>query len=168
MTEQIYTHNSTGERFVLHRSGIPIEGLGFTLVEYAPADSPDDKKLMPLDKWQQEMRQPLYPLECHYCLGTSRDPKRPQKHCGYCFGSSFLNSQGDALTNDAATAEALLGVSKLIKQQAHQIEQLQRIADLPEVKELLINLQWSGVAKEENKWRNGSGHGPEGQRQTGD
>lgn len=168
MTEQLFTQTDTGEKYILHRSDIPVTGLEITLVEYAPAASPNDKQLMPSDKWLSEMHQPLHALECPHCLGTSRDPKRPQKPCGPCFGTGFLSAQGEALTKDTATADALLEVSKLIRHQAAELKHLQRIANDPDVKEVLLNKQWAGVGDEEEKWRNSPGHGPAGARQTSD
>lgn len=121
-----YTHHQNGGKFELLGQGQLVEGLDAQLVSYQAEDA-EVPALMTLEKWQAEYR-PLAALECHYCGGTGKDPKRKLARegqgldCGYCHGSTLLDAKGDAITRDAETSDQLREYITGLKRQIHHLQ----------------------------------------------
>ena len=162
---QPFTRIGSRDTFILLRSDIPVDGMpDLFLVEYAPANDPEQVRMMPVTTWNKEMFRPLHPLVCSHCGGSGKDRDRPVKPCGYCFGSGWVNCEGEPLTRDTSTADTLLQVSRLIQELSQQANKLNH----PRVQALFEEMETEAIARSETQWRNGKGAGPSGQRHTGD
>lgn len=132
-----YTHKQTGGVFNLIDDSIVVQGLSnTTLVQIKPANDKEPLIFITSQKWQREYRQ-LLPLECYYCGGTGKDPAKSSMPCGYCFGSSLLDINGDAITKCDKTSDQLLKLISTLRQTInHQAATIGTLRSLPGVTQL--------------------------------
>jgi len=175
MTQQpTHTHLESGGKFAelqQHQGTGPLEG--HWLVVYEDLDK-GIQSATTQDDWLNHWR-PLHPDDCPVCLGSGHDHIKGNKDrpCGHCFGLGKVRVDGEAATDLWELAAVATGIIQ--RQQAKLTKQRQQLA-MPEVKEALQAAEMQriadsvtdSVARQEQQWRDGNGHGPGGQRYTGD
>lgn len=170
MTQPTHTHREKGGRIGMVTSywGVgPLEGQQF--VVYQNLDLVTEC-LTTMDDWQANWRK-LEPDDCPLCLGSGIDPIKGVKHkpCGHCYGLGKVKSDGEQATEQWDVADIALTIITPLRE---KLENLQRIADNPAVQALLEQERQQAIiestARNEQAWRDGQGHGPHGQRYTGD
>lgn len=169
MTKPTHTHIAHGGRFAWvgeQQGGGALEGQ--TLVCYLELDK-DLKSITTLEDWRQHWRK-IEPDDCTVCMGTGRDSIKGNaaKPCGGCYGLGKVRASGEAPAGMWQLAEIAGGI---IARQRQEIGRLRQIEAMPEVREILDkkrDAQNDTIARQEQKWRAGRGHGPGGVRYTGD
>lgn len=171
MTHQpTHTHRERGGKYAQlqqHMGAGPLEGNW--LIVYEDLEK-DIQSATTQDDWLSNWR-PLLTDDCPVCLGTGHDHIKGNKDrpCGHCYGLGKVRVDGEAATDLWELATVATGIIE--RQQAELIKQRQQLA-MPEVKEALQAAEMQritdSVARQEQEWRNGRGHGPGGQRYTGD
>lgn len=164
-----HTH-AQGGRFALVSESTgagPLEGQA--LVIYHDLDR-DVQSVTTLEAWRQHWR-PIATDDCPVCLGTGTDQIKGNKSypCGGCYGLGKVCSDGETPDAMWPLAEVAMGI---IKRQQQELEQRRQAMALPEVRAALQSvkekLTADTVARQEQQWRDGRGHGPGGRRYTGD
>lgn len=170
MTQPTHTHRERGGKFAelqQHQGTGPLEG--HWLIVYEDLDK-GIQSATTQDDWLNHWR-PLHPDDCPVCLGSGHDHIKGNKHrpCGHCYGLGKVRSDGEAATDLWELATVATGI---IERQQEALHQLRQIASNPAVQALLEQQRQQAIddsmARQEQKWRNGQGHGPGGQRFTGD
>ena len=111
------------------------------------------------------------PDDCTVCMGTGYDHIKNNKEmpCGGCYGLGKVREDGEA---PAEMWELATVATKIITRQEHELRNLRRIAQNPAVQALIDQQRQHAIdestARQEQEWRRGKGHGPHGQRHTGD
>ena len=122
------------------------------------------------EDWEQNWRV-IAPDDCTICMGTGTDQIKGNKDkpCGGCYGLGKVLASGERPADLWELATVANGIIE--RHQAKLTKQRQQLA-MPEVKEALLAAEMQritdSVARQEQQWRDGKGHGPGGQRYTGD
>tara|TARA_R110001583_G_scaffold18501_5_gene73600 strand:+ start:11605 stop:12120 length:516 start_codon:yes stop_codon:yes gene_type:complete len=171
MTQQpTHTHRESGGRFgqVTTYWGVgPLEGQQF--VVYQDIDRVTES-LTTMDDWSDNWR-PVAPDDCPVCLGAGHDQFKGNKDkpCGGCYGLGKVLETGEA---PKEMWELAAVATTIITRQEHELRNLRRIAQNPAVQALIEQQRQQAIdestARQEQEWRRGKGHGPHGQRHTGD
>ena len=171
MTQQpTHTHRESGGKFAelqQHQGTGPLEG--HWLVVYEDLGK-GIQSATTQDDWLNNWR-PLHPDDCPVCLGSGHDHIKGNKDrpCGHCYGLGKVRVDGEA-ANDLW--ELATVATDIIHSQRAHIAQLSAIAENPAVQALIDQQRQQAIsestARQEQEWRNGKGHGPAGQRYTGD
>ena len=171
MTQQpTHTHLESGGKFAelqQHQGTGPLEG--HWLVVYEDLDK-GIQSATTQDDWLNHWR-PLHPDDCPVCLGSGHDHIKGNKDrpCGHCFGLGKVRVDGEAATDLWELATVATGI--INSQRAH-IAQLSAIAENPAVQALIDQQRQQvitdSVGRQYQEWSDGHGHGPGGQRYTGD
>ena len=165
-----HTHRQHGGRYALVSESTgtgPLEGQ--TLVVYHDLDR-DVQSVTTLDDWQQHWRA-IDTDDCPVCLGAGTDQIKGNKSnpCGGCFGLGKVRQDGETPADRWEVADIALG---LIRRQQQELAQRRQAMAMPEVREAIQAARERGQAdtmgRQESEWRNSPGHGPGGQRYTGD
>lgn len=165
-----HTHVAQGGRFALvtETPGTgPLEGQ--TLVVYHDLDR-EVQSATTLDDWRQHWR-PIATDDCPVCLGTATDQIKGNaaNPCGGCFGLGKVRDDGETPADRWELAAVATGI---IKRQQQELAQRRQAMAVPEVRAALQAAEerqtTDAMAKQEQKWRAGRGHGPGGRRYTGD
>ncbi|MGP5325972.1 hypothetical protein [Vreelandella titanicae] len=170
MTQPTHTHRESGGKYAelqQHQGTGPLEGQW--LIIYEDLDKGIQSGTTQ-DDWMQNWR-PLLIDDCPVCLGSGHDHIKGNKDrpCGHCYGLGKVRTDGEAATDmwELATVAA-----DIITRQEHELRNLRRIAQNPAVQALLEQQRQHAIdestARQEQEWRRGKGHGPHGQRHTGD
>lgn len=174
MTKPTHTHVTHGGRYVEvseHAGTGPLEGQ--QLVIYHDLDR-DVQSATTADDWRQHWR-PIAPDDCPVCLGTGTDQIKgnKQRPCGGCYGLGRVKADGETPADlwQLATVATRI-ITGLQSELSLAVRQLKAIHAAPGVNEALeAHLQHAisdSTARQEQKWRDGNGHGPGGRRHTGD
>ncbi len=172
MTQQpTHTHRESGGKFAELQQHMGTGPLleGHWLIVYEDLDK-GVQSVTTQDDWLNHWR-PLLPDDCPVCLGSGHDHIKGNKHrpCGHCYGLGKVRVDGEAATDLWELATVATGI---IERQQEELHQLRQIASNPAVQALLEQQRQQAIddsmARQEQKWRNGQGHGPGGQRFTGD
>ena len=170
MTQPTHTHRDSGGRYgqVTTYWGVgPLEGQQF--VVYQDLDRVTES-LTTKDDWDENWR-PVAPDDCPVCLGVGHDQFKGNKNkpCGGCYGLGKVMETGEAAKEMWELATVATGI---IKRQQAELNQLRQIATNPAVQALIDRQRQQAIddstARQEQEWRSGRGHGPGGQRFTGD
>ena len=171
MTQQpTHTHRERGGRYQEVAQHQGTESLdGQWLVIYQDLDKGIQSATTQAD-WLANWRE-LAPDDCPICMGTGHDHIKGNKDrpCGHCYGLGKVLENGyePAEMWDLATV-----ATSIIQRQQEELLNLRRIASNPAVQALLDQEHRQAIeestARNEQAWRNGKGHGPGGQRYTGD
>lgn len=165
-----HTHRQHGGRYALVSESTgtgPLEGQ--TLVVYHDLDR-DVQSVTTLDDWQQHWRA-IDTDDCPICLGAGTDQIKGNKGspCGGCFGLGKVRQDGETPGDRWEVADIALDI---IRRQQHELERRRAAMASPEVREAMQaareRAQVDTIAQQEHEWRNSPGHGPGGQRYTGD
>lgn len=165
-----HTHRQHGGRFgqvTTYWGSGPLEGQ--QLVVYQDLDRVTES-LTTMEDWQQNWRE-IDTDDCPVCLGTGTDQIKGNKGnpCGGCFGLGKVRQDGETPADRWQVADIALGI---IRHQQHELERRRQAMASPEVREAMQAARERGqaetIARQENEWRNSPGHGPGGQRYTGD
>ncbi|MGQ7253930.1 hypothetical protein [Vreelandella titanicae] len=170
MTQPTHTHRENGGKYAelqQHQGTGPLEGQW--LIIYEDLDKGIQSGTTQ-DDWMQNWR-PLLIDDCPVCLGSGHDHIKGNKDrpCGHCYGLGKVRTDGEAATDmwELATVAA-----DIITRQEHELRNLRRIAQNPAVQALIEQQRQQAIdestARQEQEWRRGKGHGPHGQRHTGD
>lgn len=170
MTQPTHTHRESGGKFAelqQHQGAGSLDGKW--LIVYEDLDK-GVQSVTTQDDWLSHWR-PLLPDDCPVCLGSGHDHIKGNKDrpCGHCYGLGKVRADGEAATDLWELATVATGI---IERQQEELHQLRQIASNPAVQALLEQQRQQAIddnmARQEQKWRNGQGHGPGGQRFTGD
>lgn len=171
MTQQpTHTHRESGGKFhevAQHQGTGPLEGSW--LIIYEDLDKGIQSATTQED-WLNNWR-PLLIDDCPVCLGSGHDHIKGNKDrpCGHCYGLGKVRADSEAATDMWELATVATGI---IERQLGELRNLRRIAQNPAVQALLEEQQRLAVensmARQEQEWRSTPGHGPGGQRYTGD
>lgn len=170
MTKPTHTHRAQGGRYLAINctpgSG-PLKGQ--TLVIYHDLDK-DVQSATTQEDWQQNWRG-VDRDDCPVCLGTGTDQikKAKYKPCGGCYGLGKVRTDGETPADLWELADVALGI---IQRQQHELAQRRQAMAIPEVHAALQAVKdkrvADSIAEQEQKWRDGKGHGPGGRRHAGD
>lgn len=170
MTKPTHTHRASGGKYAelqQYQGTGPLEGQW--LVAYEDLDKGIQSATTQAD-WLQNWRE-IAPDDCTVCMGTGTDHIKgnAKMPCGHCYGLGKVLDNGERPTEmwDVAGIAALI-----IERQQAELHQLQQVANNPAVKAMIEQQRQQAmsdsVAHQERQWRDGKGHGPGGQRFTGD
>lgn len=171
MTHQpTHTHRESGGKFTeierIHGGGA---SEGWVQVIYHDIDR-DVRSYTNPEDWKQNWRE-IAPDDCTVCMGTGHDHIKGNKDrpCGHCYGLGGVRSDGEAATDLWELATVATGI---IERQKKELGRLRQIENHPDVQALIDQQRQQAmsdsVAHQERQWRDGKGHGPGGQRYTGD
>lgn len=171
MTQQpTHTHRESGGKYAelqQHEGAGPLAGQW--LVIYEDLDKAIQSATTQAD-WLANWRQ-IAPDDCPLCLGSGLDPIKGTKYkpCGHCYGLGKVQPDGEQPTDQWEIADVALTIITPLRQ---EVESLRRIAQNPAVQALIEQQRQHAIdestARQEQEWRRGKGHGPGGQRHTGD
>jgi len=170
MTQPTHTHRSNGGKF--HETAQQMGGgalEGQLLVLYHDLDK-DIASITTEVDWRQNWRA-IKPDDCTICMGTGHDHIKGNKDkpCGHCYGMGKVRADGEAATDIWELATV---ATEIIHSQRAHIAQLSAIAENPAVQALLDQQRQQvitdSVGRQYQEWSDGHGHGPGGQRYTGD
>jgi hypothetical protein len=165
-----HTHRESGGRYgqVTTYWGVgPLEGQQF--VVYQDLDRVTES-LTTMDDWATNW-QAIEPDDCPVCLGTGHDQIKGNKDkpCGGCYGLGKVLVNGERPADLWELATVATGI---IERQQAELHQLRQIANNPAVQGLLDQQRQQvitdSVGRQYQEWSDGHGHGPGGQRYTGD
>lgn len=170
MTQPTHTHKANGGRFALvaHYNGDMSLDAQMIIV-YRDIDREIETATTAKD-WEDNW-QAVAPDDCPVCLGAGTDQIKGNKDkpCGYCYGLGKVRESGEAPAEIWEVATIATGI---IERQKKELGRLRQIESHPHVQALLDQERQQAmsdsVARQEQEWRNGRGHGPGGQRMTGD
>lgn len=171
MTQQpTHTHRESGGKFAelqQHQGTGPLEGQWIVIFHdlkegFEMATTQAD--------WAQNWRE-ISPDDCTVCMGTGHDHIKNNKAmpCGGCYGLGKVMETGESPKEmwELATVAA-----DIINTQRAHIAQLSAIAENPAVQALIDQQRQQvitdSVGRQYQEWSDGHGHGPGGQRYTGD
>ena len=171
MTQQpTHTHREGGGKFhevAQHQGTGPLEGQWLVIFH----DLVDGIEMATTQAdWVQNWRE-VSPDDCTVCMGTGYDHIKNNKEmpCGGCYGLGKVLETGDAPTEMWELATV---ANTIITRQEHELRNLRRVAQNPAVQALIEQQRQHAIdestARQEQEWRKGKGHGPHGQRHTGD
>lgn len=170
MTQPTHTHRTNGGKFAeierIHGGGA---SEGWVQVIYHDIDR-DVRSYTNPEDWEQNWRE-IAPDDCTVCLGTGTDHIKGNaaNPCGHCYGLGKVREDGQA---PAELWELATIAGGIIQRQLEELLNLRRIANNPAVQDLVERERQQAitdsVAMNERAWREGQGHGPHGQRHTGD
>lgn len=170
MTQPTHTHRANGGRFALVASYNGDMSLDAKMIiVYRDIDREIETATTAKD-WEDNW-QAVAPDDCPVCLGAGTDQIKGNKDkpCGYCYGLGKVREDGEAPAEiwDVATI-----ATNIIERQKKELGRLRQIESHPDVQALIEQERQQAisdsVARQEQEWRNGRGHGPGGQRHTGD
>lgn len=173
MTKPTHTHREHGGRWqaVNSYSGSgPLEGQSVVVLHDIDKDV---TSVTTYQDWSDNWR-PIATDDCPVCLGSGHDQikGRKDKPCGGCFGLGKVREDGETPGDRWELAEV---AGRIIQRQARMLEQRDQVLDFPEVRKVLAERKRQqkeriddSIAEQEQKWRDGKGRGPRGQRHTGD
>jgi hypothetical protein len=170
VTQPTHTHRESGGKFneiAQHQGTGPLEGQ--RLVIYHDLDK-GIQSATTKDDWDQNWKL-VAPDDCPVCIGTGHDHIKGNKDkpCGHCYGLGKVHDTGEAATDMWELATVATGI---IQRQLDELHSLRRVAQNPAVQALLEEQRQQAIedsmARQEQEWRGGRGHGPGGQRHTGD
>ncbi|CDG54524.1 MULTISPECIES: hypothetical protein [Halomonadaceae] len=171
MTQQpTHTHREAGGKFheiAQHQGTGPLEGQW--LVIFLDLIDGIQSATTQAD-WVQNWRE-IAPDDCTVCMGTGFDHIKNNKEmpCGGCYGLGKVLETGEA---PKEMWELATVATTIITRQEHELRSLRRIAQNPAVQALIEQQRQHAIdestARQEQEWRRGKGHGPHGQRHTGD
>ncbi|SES11589.1 hypothetical protein SAMN04487958_107151 [Vreelandella subterranea] len=170
MTQPTHTHRDGGGKFheiAQHQGTGPLDGHWIVIFHdldegFQMATTQDD--------WVQNWRE-VAPDDCTVCMGTGTDHIKNNKAlpCGGCYGLGKVRDDGET---PADRWELSAVATRIIQRQQDELLNLRRIAQNPAVQALLDQDRQQAfndsVRRQEQQWRDGPGHGPGGQRYTGD
>lgn len=166
MTQPTHTHKTQGGRFALvalHHGTGALDGQRLALYH----DLDRDVESVALEgEWCQHWRE-IEADDCSVCMGTGRDAIKGAagQPCGGCYGLGKIRPDGETPADMWQLAEI---AGRIIQRQQTALQRLHSLEAMPEVRELVKRRQEESVAQQEQKWRDGRGQGPRGQRRTGD
>lgn len=170
MTQPTHTHRESGGKFnevAQHQGTGPLHGQW--LVIFHDMENGIQSATTQAD-WVQNWRE-VAPDDCTVCMGTGSDHIKNNKDmpCGFCYGLGKVLETGEAATEMWELATVATGI---IQRQQEELLNLRRIAGDPAVQALIEQqhqqLITDSTARNERAWRESQGHGPGGQRYTGD
>ncbi|GEK50939.1 hypothetical protein [Vreelandella venusta] len=170
MSQPTHTHRTSGGKYAelqQHEGAGPLAGQ--RLVIYEDLDK-GIQSATTQDDWLANWRE-IAPDDCPLCLGSGIDPIKGVKYkpCGHCYGLGKVKGNGEQATEQWDVADIALTIIAPLRE---KLESLQRIADNPAVQALIEQQRQQVVidsmARQEQEWRDSRGHGPGGQRMTGD
>jgi len=171
VTQPTHTHRESGGKFAelqQHQGTGPLLE-GQWLIVYEDLDKGIQSATTQAD-WLQNWRE-IAPDDCTVCIGTGTDHIKGNKDrpCGHCYGLGkvLVNGERPADLWELATVAA-----DIINTQRAHIAQLSVIAENPAVQALIDQQRQQvitdSVGRQYQEWSDGHGHGPGGQRYTGD
>lgn len=170
MTQPTHTHRESGGKFAeIERINGGGASEGSVQVIYHDIGR-DVRRYTNPEDWKQNWRV-IAPDDCTICMGTGTDQIKGNKDkpCGGCYGLGKVLESGERPADLWELAAVATGIIQ--RQQAKLTKQRQQL-EMPEVKEALLAAEMQritdSVARQEQQWRDGNGHGPGGQRFTGD
>lgn len=170
MTKPTHTHATQGGRFAMlaHYNGdVSLEAQ--MIVVYRDLDREVDTATTAKD-WETNWR-PIAKNDCPVCLGAGTDQIKGNKSrpCGGCYGLGKVRDDGET---PADMWELASVAADIIKRQQRELKQRRKAMARTEVKEALEAAREreisDSITEQEQKWRDGTGHGPGGRRYTGD
>ncbi|PSJ23603.1 hypothetical protein CVH10_01725 [Halomonas sp. ND22Bw] len=166
MTQPTHTHKTQGGRFALvalHHGAGALDGKRLALYR----DLDRDVESVALEgEWHQHWRE-IEKDDCTLCMGSGTDQIKGNQRqpCGGCYGLGKVRRDGEAPADMWQLAEI---ASRLLQRQQTALQRLHTLEAMPEVQELVQQRQDAAVGQQEQQWRGSRGHGPGGQRRTGD
>lgn len=170
MTQPTHTHRESGGRFALvarYNGDMSLDAK--MIIVYRDIDREIETATTAKD-WEDNWKA-VAPDDCPVCLGSGHDQIKGNKDkpCGGCYGLGKVLESGERPADLWELAAVATGIIE--RHKAKLTKQRQQLA-MPEVKEALQAAEMQritdSVARQEQEWRNGRGHGPAGQRYTGD
>lgn len=173
MTQQpkpTHTHRESGGKYAelqQHQGTGSLEG--HWLIVYEDLDK-GVQSVTTQDDWLSSWRA-IAPDDCMVCMGTGTDHIKGNKDrpCGHCYGLGKVRADGEAATDMWELATV---ATDIIHSQRAHIAQLSAIAENPAVQALIDQQRQQvitdSVGRQYQEWSDGHGHGPGGQRYTGD
>lgn len=167
MTQPTHTHRFRGGKFAeIER----LEGDGAQQIVIYHNLIKDVRSFTSRQSWEDNW-QTIAPDDCPVCLGSGHDQIKGNKDkpCGGCYGLGKVQADGET---PKELWELATVATNIIERQKKELGRLRQIESHPDVQALIEQerQQATGdsVARQEQQWRNGKGHGPGGQRYTGD
>ncbi|MGP9499554.1 hypothetical protein [Halomonas sp. AOP43-D1-4] len=170
MTQPTHTHRQLGGKYAelqQYQGTGPLEGQ--LLVAYDDL-SLSVQSVTTRQDWLQNWRE-VAPNDCTVCMGAGHDHIKGNKDrpCGHCYGLGKVRDDGQTPADMWELSDVAYSIIQL---QQNELEDLRRVAAHPGVQELIERERQQAIiestALNEQAWRDGQGHGPHGQRYTGD
>ncbi|WP_237673488.1 hypothetical protein [Vreelandella profundi] len=170
MTQPTHTHRESGGKYAelqQHEGAGPLAGQW--LVIYEDLNKGIQSVTTQAD-WLTNYRE-IKPDDCTICMGTGHDHIKgnKQKPCGHCYGLGRVRKDGHAPIDLWELADV---AQRIIIELENDLHELRQVAAHPGVIELVKRARQDAIdesiARQEQEWRKGKGHGPGGQRHTGD
>ncbi|WP_249976117.1 hypothetical protein [Vreelandella olivaria] len=170
MTQPTHTHRESGGKYAelqQYQGTGPLEGQWLVAYEDLILSI---QSVTTQEDWLENWRE-IAPDDCTVCMGTGTDHIKgnAKMPCGHCYGLGKVMDNGARPTEmwDVAGIAALI-----IERQQAELYQLRKLADNDTVQAIIEQQRQQVVndstARNEQAWRDGQGHGPGGQRYTGD
>ncbi|MGV2930193.1 hypothetical protein ACE3G8_04125 [Vreelandella venusta] len=170
MTQPTHTHCQFGGKYTelqQYQGTGPLEGQSLVAYEDLILSV---QSVTTQEDWLENWRE-IAPDDCTVCMGTGTDHIKGNKSnpCGHCFGLGKVMESGKAAGGVWDLASIATGI---IQRHQAELHQLRQVANNPAVQALIEQQRQQAiedsVARQERQWRDGRGHGPGGQRMTGD
>ena len=170
MTQPTHTHRSNGGKFkesAQHEGAGPLAGQW--LVIYEDLEKGIQSATTQAD-WLANWRE-IKPDDCTICMGTGHDhiKNNKAKPCGHCYGMGRVRKDGHSPIDLWELADV---AQRIIIELENDVDELRQIAAHPGVMDLVKRERQQAIddsiARNEQEWRAGKGHGHGGQRYTGD
>lgn len=171
MTQPTHTHRESGGKYqeIAQHQGAGTDLEGKWLVLYRDLDKGIDS-ITNLDEWESQWKE-VTADDCPICLGAGHDQIKGNrdKPCGGCYGLGKVLETGEAPTEMWELAEV---AGRIITRQQEELHQLRQIVEAPGVRAFYDQQRQQvitdSVGRQYQEWSGGHGHGPGGQRHTGD
>ena len=171
MSHPTHTHRVGGGKFkeIAQHQGAGAELEGKWLVLYRDLEKGIDS-ITSLHEWECNWRE-IKPDDCSVCMGTGHDHIKGNKDrpCGHCYGLGRVRKDGSTPADMWELSEV---AQRIIIALENDVNEMSEALALPGVRDLIEQQRQQVVidsmARQEQEWRDSRGHGPGGQRMTGD
>ncbi|MGP9579727.1 hypothetical protein ACT3RX_17115 [Halomonas sp. AOP42-E1-40] len=171
MTQQpTHTHRESGGKYAelqQHEGAGPLAGQWLVIYEDLTKGI---QSVTTQQDWLTSYRE-IKPDDCTICMGTGHDHIKGNKDkpCGNCYGLGKVREDGQTPADMWELSDVAY---RIIQLQQNELEDLRKVAAHPGVIDLIKRDRQeaidNSIARQEQDWRRGKGHGPGGQRHTGD
>lgn len=170
MTQPTHTHKTNGGRYVQTGEQMGGGALEGQLLIFYHDLGKDIASITTETDWRENWRS-IAPDDCTICMGAGHDHIKGNrdKPCGGCYGLGKVRDDGETPADCWELAAVATGI---IQRQQKELEELRKIANNPAVQALIEKQRkqtiTDSMGRQCQEWAGGSGHGPGGQRYTGD
>lgn len=170
MTKPTHTHRERGGKYAelqQHQGTGPLAGQWLVVYE---DQIKGIQSITTQSDWVQNWRR-IKADDCTVCMGTGTDHIKGNaaNPCGHCYGLGRVRKDGETPVDRWELSEV---AQRIIIELENDLQEFKEVLAVPGVVDLVERQRKQSLedsmARNEQAWHNGKGHGPGGQRYTGD